>query len=136
LSTGNLDARFDAAIGPGSFAQCQQAGGGIVFSVEIFASRLDDQFAIFNPGIVGTQCVILQLFVPPTESSGVVAPQGRVRRAAVGLIEFIAPNEAPAGERRGVGASGGVEAQQQCGKTREARKNRGRFRRSPVRIMR
>ena len=58
LSTGNLDARFHAAIGPRPFALGEQPRRGVTVAAVALRFGLDDQLSAHDAGVIGACGVI------------------------------------------------------------------------------
>ncbi len=92
LTVWNFDARLDTTTSPGPFALGFQPGRSVTCAAVTFMVGLNDQVPVHNACVVGARGVILQ-FAIDAVAAQVVTPFGRIRRAAVRLVELFIPNE-------------------------------------------
>src|SRR5262249_43390446 len=66
-----------------------------------FLDRLNHKVAVFLVKVLGSRCVVFEFTVPPSVSTGLDGPLGRVRGRAVCSVEFVAPTQHPTWMARG-----------------------------------
>ena len=97
LAGRELGADLDPAVEPGGLAPRPQARRGDGVALEIVLPRLDDEHAVFDPGVLRPGLgVVLQFFVP--DEPLLLVPLVRVRQARD--AELIRPDKLPLLGRR------------------------------------
>src|SRR5215467_8989951 len=106
LACRDFDARFKAAVSLAEKTLGLEAGGSVVARNAVragegsaFLLRGDDKIAALDVSVLQAVGVALEFIVAPAFAAQVVSPLLGIRRRTVWTVEFVGPDEGPAGRR-------------------------------------